>query len=116
MTATLFYDLYQRPGHVVRTDPRSGTSVGSLHGVDAVYGGQARFAGVVRVITTPAPSRRVRLHLRQTGVLVRETWSGPDGSFEFRNIAVAEYYAVAFDQNGGFDPAITPIVTPSLAP
>lgn len=90
---------------------RSGMAV--RRSLDAQFGGRARFAGTVLVIETPAPTRRVRLHDSTTGTLVAQTWSGPAGQFEFRNLAVQTFYIVAFDQNGGYDPTVSPVVSPA---
>jgi hypothetical protein len=81
-----------------------------------VDGGRARFAGTVKVITTPAPSRRVLMHDRLTGAVIREVWSDAAGAFQIRNLAPRAYYLVAFDNNGGFDPTVSAVVTPVVAP
>ena len=41
--------------------------------------------------------RRVRLLHECTGRLVREVWSNEDGTFEFANLALAEYIVLTDD-------------------
>lgn len=116
ISALRFARAPQPGGAVTRTQAdalrgyRRGAVVRSL---DAMFGGRARFEGTVLVIETPAPTRRVRLHDFYTGALVAETWSDPTGAFEFRNLKVQPYYLLAFDQNGGYDPTASPVLSPA---
>lgn len=69
--------------------------------LDAEFGGFYRIYGTVARKGTPSNvplKRRVRLHRSKDGYLVRETWSQPDGSFEFKEISGRyEYDVIAWD-------------------
>lgn len=69
--------------------------------IDAECGGQGRIYGTVARKNTPTNvplSRRVRLHRSVDGYLARETWSKPDGSYEFRDISTKyEWDVIAWD-------------------
>ena len=69
--------------------------------MDAEFGGLYRIYGSVARKGTPANvplKRRVRLHRSKDGYLVRETWSQPDGSYEFTEISGRyEYDVIAWD-------------------
>ncbi|MFA9288004.1 hypothetical protein ACCQ08_24720 [Comamonas sp. SY3] len=68
---------------------------------DMEFGGVGRIFGTVSRKNTPANVplvRRVRLHRSRDGLLVRETWSKSDGTYEFSNVAPQyEYDVVAWD-------------------
>lgn len=68
---------------------------------DLEFSGNGRVYGTVERKNTPANvplRRRVRLHRSRDGMLVRETWSKPDGSYEFKHISMHyEYDAIAWD-------------------
>lgn len=68
---------------------------------DMEFGGSGRLYGMVTRKNSPANvplSRRVRLHRSRDGALVRESWSKPDGSYEFREISTLyEWDVIAFD-------------------
>jgi hypothetical protein len=79
-----------------------------------LFRGTGRIAGTVKVITTPAPSRTVRLYDRLTGTFVAEVASEPDGTYEFADINTARNFnVVAFDEDGGYDPVISVTVVPA---
>lgn len=69
--------------------------------LDTEFGGSGRIYGTVARKSTPANEplkRRVRLHRSVDGLLVRETWSRPDGSYEFAEISSRyEYDVIAWD-------------------
>lgn len=69
--------------------------------MDAETGGFYRIYGTVARKAAPANvplKRRVRLHRSRDGLLVRETWSQPDGSYEFTEISDRyEYDVIAWD-------------------
>jgi hypothetical protein len=67
------------------------------------HAGTARIAGDVGIAGTPdvMVARRVRLHLRATGYLVRETWSDPvTGAYAFEDLAPLEYMVLSMDHLG----------------
>jgi len=82
--------------------------------LDLPFYGSKSIGGVVDVITTPAPSRVVRLHHRGTGKVVRETRTASDGSYAFRGLDPNfDYYVIAFDgQPGGYNAAVADMVRP----
>lgn len=69
--------------------------------LDAEFGGVYRIYGSVarKSMPTNIPlKRRVRLHRSRDGMLVRETWSKEDGSYEFIEISGRyEYDVIAWD-------------------
>ena len=67
---------------------------------DYIHGGKGVITGTVEEKAIPnLPLRRkVRLHRDVDGLMVRETWSQPDGSFEFKEISGRwEYDVIAWD-------------------
>ncbi len=85
---------------------------------DMIDGGGYRINGSVTELGV-AGAYRVRLFHRKTGRMVREQWSGADGSYTFDFIAYLQngYFAIAFDH--GVDPlnaAIADLITPEPMP
>ena len=80
---------------------------------DAVDGGTHRVAGTVAIDGTPAVPvrRRVRLFHERTGRLVREVWSNLDGTFEFANLALAEYIVLTDDHTRLYNAVVADKVT-----
>ena len=68
---------------------------------DMEFGGEGCIYGTVGRKGTPVNNplaRRVRLHRSRDGLLVRETWSHADGSYEFSDISLRyEYDVIAWD-------------------
>lgn len=60
---------------------------------NAIWGGIGTIAGTLKVNTT-AVRRRVRLYEASTGVLIREEWSGADGSYRFSGLKTGYRYTV----------------------
>lgn len=85
---------------------------------------QLDFAGAYRILGTVtelavAGPYRVRLFGRQSGRLLRETWSAADGSYSFPNIAYRYqgYFVVAYDHGDSpLNAAIADLVTPEPMP
>jgi len=95
-----------RAGEVSRLNTNWPAGMSSTMGVvgqvirhDAADGGQYRVAGTVAIDGTPATPvrRRVRLFNTTTARVVREVWSNDDGTFEFANLALAEYIILSDD-------------------
>lgn len=82
-----------------------GRSLGSRLQYLPFDGGPYRVAGTVKIDGTPAVPvrRRVRLFHRFSGRLLRETWSAPDGTFEFAKVALDTYLVVADDYTGVYE-------------
>lgn len=85
---------------------------------DVAHGGKGRIAGTVKEASTPehGVKRRVRLHRKIDGMLTRETWSKPDGTYLFENIMIQPYYVVAFDHTGNYNGVIKDSIVPELMP
>lgn len=78
--------------------------------------GRGRIVGTVKVITTPAPARVVRLYHRGSGILVKETLSAGDGTYSFTALNHERtYFVTAFDVEGGYNATIADFVVPSLS-
>ncbi|WP_313329821.1 hypothetical protein [Comamonas sp.] len=88
-------------GHSTAVDNQEITLNSILCARDIEFGGRGRIFGTVARKNTPSNipiSRRVRLHRSRDGLLVRETWSRADGSYEFRGISTRyEYDVTAWD-------------------
>lgn len=78
------------------------------HG-DLRYGGTYKILGTTKVTGTPdvPVARRVRLYnYSSAAALVKERWSNPDGSYEFRAVAKGPWFVVAHDHTGEFNAVI----------
>lgn len=84
------------------------------------------FGGVYQIVGTAqrlgaAARKRVRLHDRRSGILIREVWSESDGSFAFTYLknAPEAYIVMELDDLANdpwLDPACADRVTPELMP
>ena len=83
---------------------------------DVEFGGSFKVYGTVARKNTPANvplRRRVRLHRSRDGLLVRETWSKADGSYEFTNInGQYEYDVIAWDNEMSYRSVVANNLTP----
>ena len=86
----------------------------ALRIADSVHGGLGIISGTVKESGTPALPvvRRVRLYRKLDGLLVRDTWSSADGTYQFRGVALQDYYVVAFDHTGNFNAVIKDSIYP----
>lgn len=84
---------------------------------DVYHGGQGSIAGTVKDKGTPDTPviRRVRLHRKSDGMLVRETWSAADGTYTFTKMAMQLYYVVSHDHTGNFNAVIKDSIMPEVA-
>lgn len=82
----------------------------------ANFGGPGKVSGTVTIAATGAPvARRVRLHDRRSGRLIRETWSAADGAYEFTHLKLGiEYVVYALDYTSTYDGVIADRVTAVL--
>ena len=88
---------------------------GATYRVDAEDGGTLRIAGDVGIdgTTVTLVRRRVRLFHRQSGRLVRETWSAPDtGAFEFTKLKAQDYLLVTDDHTRYYNAVAADAVVP----
>lgn len=86
--------------------------------IDAWDGGNYRILGTVTELGL-AGSYRVRLFERESGRLIRETWSNTAGTYAFNNIAYRAngYFVVAYDHGDNpLNAAIADLVTPESMP
>jgi hypothetical protein len=87
---------------------------------DRDHGGDGRIAGTVKEAGSPfdlAVVRRVRLHRKVNGMLIREQWSAADGTYAFNHIVRTQlYYVVSFDHLGNYNAVIKDGVTPEAMP
>lgn len=83
---------------------------------DVEFGGNGRVYGTVERKNTPTNiplRRRVRLHRSRDGLLVRETWSKADGSYEFKGVSMQyEYDTIAWDNEMSFRSVVANNLTP----
>lgn len=100
--------------------PDRGTGVRSAGGLrrDLVDGGRFRIRGTVTEAGV-AGAYRVRLFDRQSGRLLREGWSTPDGAYQFDYLAYRAqgYMAVAHDHGASpRNAALADLITPEPMP
>lgn len=92
----------------------------SLKALDVEFGGRGVIYGTVERDHTPANVpliRRVRLHRSRDGMLVRETWSKADGSYEFTEISGRyEYDVIAWDHELQFRSVVANNLVPEVMP
>lgn len=83
---------------------------------DVWHGGAGVISGTVRDAGTPdvAAVRRVRLHRKRDGLLIRETWSHADGAYSFQGVANQLYYITSFDHTGNYNAVIKDSITPEV--
>jgi hypothetical protein len=84
------------------------------------------FAGIFRIVGTAQrlganARKRIRLHDRKSGILIREVWSGTDGGFAFTYLknAPEAYIVMELDDVSNdpwLDPACADRVTPEIMP
>ena len=87
---------------------------------DMEFGGRYQIVGTAQRLGASA-RKRVRLHDRRTGMLVREVWSESDGSFAFTYLknAPEDYIVMELDDlanNPWLDQACADRVTPEIMP
>lgn len=82
---------------------------------DEADSGSLRIAGTVAIDDTPdiPVRRRVRLHDKPTGRVVRETWSDAvTGAYTFDKLRDGLYYVTAFDHTGNHNAVIKDSIRP----
>jgi len=87
---------------------------------DVNYGGAYRIAGTAQRIGAGS-RKRIRLHDRKTGYLIREIFSNPDGSFTMDYLKLIDQGYIVMelddlDNDPWLDPACADRVTPELMP
>jgi len=87
---------------------------------DVVNGGVFRITGTTKNTATPVPvpvSRRVRLHVQDSGRLLRQVWSDPvTGAYAFEGLRANKYFVLAFDHTGLYGGEVETDVTPEATP
>lgn len=86
--------------------------------VYSAYDGNGIISGTVKNVGSPGIPvyRKVRLHEKSTGFLVREVWSDPvTGVYTFKNISMSYgYYICSFDHTGKYNGVIADPIYASL--
>ena len=87
---------------------------------DMQYGGGYRIAGTAQRLGAGS-RKRIRLHDRKTGYLIREIFSNPDGSFTMDYLKLIDQGYIVMelddlDNDPWLDPACADRVTPELMP
>lgn len=130
-TATITAVSDTAPGTVVRGDyavlnpgwPAQALNaqvLGARALTDIEDGGVYRIAGITRKESSPDvfvvyPYRRVRLLERQTGRLVRETWSDPvTGAYAFEKLKLREYILLTDDHARYYNAVAADAIVPVL--
>jgi hypothetical protein len=99
-------------------DPDNHAAVGAVFTWDQ-HSGPFRVAGDVAIEGTPdvPVGRRVRLLVKRTAELARETWSDPvTGAYAFDRVANRPYIVLSEDHTGVHNAAVTDAVTPVPMP
>lgn len=99
-------------------DPGNHVALGSVATWDQ-NSGTHRVAGDVAIEGTPdvPVGRRVRLLVKRTAELARETWSDPvTGAYSFDRVAAQEYIVLSEDHTRVHNAAVTDAVTPVPMP
>lgn len=109
--------LFAKPEPPLPPTMKEGTQV--LRFRDTEFGGNGRIYGFVERKNAPANVplvRRVRLHRSRDGLLARETWSKPDGSYEFNGIAAQyEYDTIAWDHELSYRSVVANNLKPEVS-
>jgi hypothetical protein len=99
-------------------DPNNHAAVGAAMSWDQ-HSGTHRVAGDVAIEGTPdvPVARRVRLLVKRSAELARETWSDPvTGAYSFDRVAAQEYIVLSEDHTRVHNAAVTDAVTPVPMP
>ena len=74
--------------------------------------GSGTISGIVTIENIPG-SRKVRLYRKHDGMLLRETWSAPNGAYSFSNLDPTwEYFVVAHDHLRVYNGVIQDMIQP----
>lgn len=74
--------------------------------------GSGTISGTVTIENIPG-ARKVRLYRKNDGLLIRETWSAPNGAYIFERIDPNwEYFVVAHDHLRVYNGVIQDMLTP----
>ena len=92
-----FSGVYLAYGNRLPQSPLNATSPGVIAFWEVQTTGSGTISGIVTIENIPG-SRKVRLYRKHDGMLLRETWSAPNGAYSFSNLDPAwEYFVVAHD-------------------
>ena len=94
--------------------------IGALVRKDVMYGGLYQIVGTAQRLGT-GTRKRIRLHDRKSGYLVREIFSNADGSFTIDYLKLIDQGYIVMelddlDNDPWLDPACADRVTPELMP
>ena len=101
-------------------DPITGLIMPSALRRDLEFGGRYQIVGTAQRLGASS-RKRIRLHDRRSGILIREVWSATDGSFAFTDLknAPEAYIVMELDDlanNPWLDQACADRVTPEIMP
>lgn len=96
------------------TEPFTLRAVDSIGRYDTLDGGVKSIMGDVAIDDSPdiPVSRKVRLYEKAGGRLIRETWSKPDGTYEFHGLKDQKYFLVSHDDRLEYNAAVKDEITP----
>lgn len=105
------------PDNTLSAFPMPAQTIASLGAVtgtsDLYYGGNGKIVGTTKNNPNTPVSRRVRLHERNSGHLIREGWSDAAGNYSFANLSRDyTYYVVGFDHTGQYQGVVADKLVP----
>ena len=104
--------VYLAHGDRAMQMPLNAKVVGVVSQWEVQTTGSGTISGIVTIENIPG-SRKVRLFRKQDGMLIRETWSAPNGAYSFTNIDPAwEYFVVAHDHLRVYNGVIQDMLVP----
>jgi hypothetical protein len=93
-----------------------GRGITTIARCDLEFGGHHQITGTAQRLGV-ASRKRIRLHDRRTGRLLREVWSGADGAFAFTGLAdTPEGYLVLELDDESNDPWLDPACADRVTP
>ena len=105
-------DTFLSYGDRLPQSPLNAKKVGAYYQWEVQTSGTGRIAGKVTIENIPG-SRKVRLFRKHDGMLLRETWSAPNGAYSFSNLDPAwEYFVVAHDHLRVYNGVISDMLNP----
>ena len=92
--------------------PLNAKALGAARQWEVQTTGSGTISGTVTIENIPG-SRKVRLFRKQDGMLIRETWSAPNGAYSFERIDPNwEYFVVAHDHLRVYNGVIQDMLVP----
>lgn len=112
LSAKSFDDFNRSSGNSLPQSPINAVGLGEVFQWETQTTGSGTISGVVTIENIPG-SRKVRLYRKHDGMLIRETWSAPNGAYSFSNLDPAwEYFVVTHDHLRVYNGVIQDMLTP----